>query len=95
MSFHCFQLSALVKLYGDSGKMNGSKIIKKIVFEVIATGFLKTMTWTGKTNVRDVRKLALNKYTLVLKLIHEVVLKADSAYTYKKFQSDMVNKVAL
>lgn len=90
---YCFQLSALVKLFGDSGKMNGSKILKKFVFEVIDKGLMKTMTWTGKTNVRDVRKLALNKYTLLLKLIHETVLKADSTYTYKQFQSDIVNKV--
>lgn len=83
----------MVKLFGDSGTMNGSKILKKIVTEVIATTLLKTMTWTGKTNVRDMRKLAFSKYTLLLKLIHETVLAADSSYTQKKFQSDMVNKV--
>lgn len=82
-----------MKLFGDSGTLDGSKIIKKIVLEVIAEKFLKSITWTGKTNIRDVRKIELRKYSLLLKLIHETILAADSDYTYNKFHTNMVNNV--
>lgn len=80
-------------MFGDSGTLNGSKIIKNVVNQVIAEEFLSSFTWTGKTNVRNVRKLEMRKYSSLLKLIHETVLAADSAYTYLTFQSDMVKKV--
>lgn len=63
------------------------------MFQVIGEEFLSSFTWTGKTNVKNVRKLEFRKYELLLKLIHETAMAADDAYTYSTFQSDMVKKI--
>lgn len=87
-------MNALVKLNGDSGNLNGSKIIKKLVCEhVLSEDFLCSCTWTGKTNVKNVRKIELRKYKSLMKLIYETVLAADKTYTLLEFQTDMVKKV--
>lgn len=73
--------------------MDGSKIVKKLVNQIIDDELLSLCTWTGKTNVKNVRKLELRKYNLLMNLLYETVLAADSRYTYKQFKTDMVKKV--
>lgn len=85
-------VSALIRINGDSGQLKGSKILKSLTSQIIDAKLLSEFTWTGKS-APNARKHAIKTYTLLLKVIYETTLAADSAYTMRQFEIDMVTKV--
>lgn len=82
-----------MRIYGNSGNLEGSKILKKTVLSVMTTNLLSQFTWTGKTNRKDVKKFALKDYPQILNLIYEIILAADCSYSRLKYDEDMVQRI--
>lgn len=82
-----------MKLFGNCGELDASKILRKLAFHIFTAELLSDFTWTGKTNKRGVRKFAIKDYKLLLSLIYETLHAADSSYTKGKFEEEFVAKV--
>lgn len=87
------QFDVLTKLYGTSGDLDASKIIKNIVLAVIEPQLLAMYTMTGKTDKVGVRKLKFKTFVNVLKCFKRVLLAADKTYNETKFKKDFTYKV--
>lgn len=87
------QFNNFVRIHGNGGNLDGTKILKRTVSSVMTTNLLSQFAWTGKTNRKDVKKIALKDYQQVLLLIYETILAADSSYSRFKYDEDMVQKI--
>lgn len=77
---------------GDSGQLKGSKLLKDLVDRIITKKLLSQYTWSGKS-ASNVPKIAIKECELLVGTIYETVLAADSSYTIREFEVDMVKKV--
>lgn len=91
--FHVsFQLRALIRINGDSGELKGAKILKNLTSQIIDSKLLSQFTWSGKS-APNAQKHAIKGYKLLLRVIFETTLAADSSYTLKEFEKDFVTRV--
>lgn len=77
-------------LVDDNGYARGKDAILSITEALIHPSLLAQFTWTGKTNVKAVRKYEFSKYKSINNLIHTVCKHADENYTKKSYESDIV-----
>lgn len=85
-------MRALIKINGDSGELKGAKILKSLTSQIIDNKLLSQFTWSGKS-APNVHKHAIKGYKVLLRVIFETALAADSSYTLKEFEKDFVTKV--
>lgn len=64
--------------------------ICKTVFQ---DDFVKNITWTGKTNSKNVKKLSLKKYEKIVGFIADLAFAADKTCTQKKCEENIIYKV--
>lgn len=82
-----------MKMHGNTGEMDGSKIIVSITNAIISPKLLATFTMTGKTVKKGVKKNRLKDFVNIIGLIQMVVGSADKTYTQTKFKNDLTYKV--
>lgn len=76
---------------GTEGEMKHQKIVREIFSQMISDGFAATMSWTGKTNVKGVRKLKFKAYKQTVKIILDLCVAASSA-SRMECQDILINK---
>lgn len=77
-------------LVDDNGYTRGRDAILPITEALIHPSLLAQYTWTGKTNVKTVRKFGFSTYKGINNLIHSSCKYADESYTKKNYDSDIV-----
>lgn len=92
------QYNALKVVGGESGKLLDSEVQKGFMRSLCSNLFtdeLKTkMTWTGKTNIKGVKKIALKTYKRTLRLIYKLAKAADKTINGEKILVYSVLKYA-
>lgn len=78
---------------GDGGDSDGTKTIVGLAKCVIDKKFVSQITWTGKTNEANKRKVSFILFEKTVKLLRDLCSVADSKYTSQKFDFDIVYKV--
>lgn len=84
-----------MKMHGNTGEMDGSKIIVSITNAIISPKLLATFTMTGNNCLvkKGVKKNRLKDFVNIIGLIQMVVGAADKMYTQTKFKNDLTYKV--
>lgn len=89
----CFQISLLSVINGSDGSHSGSEVILSIVNAVIHPETQSNYTWTGKTNIANMKKKRFDRLTQIHGLIFAVCRLADNGYTQTEFMENLVYKV--
>lgn len=87
------QYNALMKINGNSGSLDGSKILASIVHAIVTPDLLSQFTMTGKTGNKDVTKEKFRIYVNIIDIIWRVASAADASYTKHKFTNDFTYKI--
>lgn len=82
-----------MKIGGDSGDSDGSKVLEPLVQALIAKSFLPSITWSGKTSKGKEMKIPLEKYTNILHLIYSLCRLSDESYLEDTCEHDMKYKI--
>lgn len=82
-----------MKIGGDSGDSDGSKVLQPIIHTLIATNLLPSITWSGRTSKGKEKKIPLEKYSNILRLIYSLCHLSDSSYPYQTCEHDLKYKV--
>lgn len=77
-----------MRIFGDSGQMSASKLVKGLMNYIITAKLLATFTWSGRGD-----KHTMKDYESILEVIYKTMLAADSSYTLHQFQRDFVIKI--
>lgn len=83
----------MMKVNGDNGQLDASKIIKKFVVSIFDAKLLAQFTWSGKSGEKGVRKFVFKDYKSIVQIIRRTMMACDSSYTELQFEQDMVKKV--
>lgn len=82
-----------MKINGNSGSLDGSKILASIVHAIVTPDLLSQFTMTGKTGNKDVTKEKFKIYVNIIDIIWRVASAADASYTKHKFTNDFTYKI--
>lgn len=88
-----FQISLLAVINGSDGSHSGPEVILSIVNAVIHPETQSKYTWTGKTNIANMKKKRFDGLTQIHSLIFAVCRLADNGYTQTEFTENLVYKV--
>lgn len=83
----------LTVINGEDGRKHGHDAITSIVDAIIHPSVQVEYTWTGKSNVINVKKKKFNVFTDIHKMVHNVCRLADSAYTVSECKNDFIYTV--
>lgn len=86
-------MSILNKIGGESGKANGSKILEPLVLAIFEPKMLNRISWTGRAASGKAKKIAISKYSNILRLITNLCEKADSTYKSEECLYDLKYKI--
>lgn len=90
---YLFQFDLLKMIGGTEGKSSGDMVMVAIFGYLIEPQFLKTISWTGKSDSKSKKKIRFEKFAGLIGLINEVCIAADERYTDVQCKKDMVYKV--
>lgn len=91
---HLFlQYNALKVVGGESGKGCGEQVTMALFNIVFNEEIQPKMTWTGKTNKKDMKKIALKSFTKITKLLTSLSQAADVKYTDALFAKTIIYKI--
>lgn len=83
----------LAVINGQDGRKNGHDAITSIADTIIHPSVQVEYTWTGKTNIPNVKKRKFNVFTNIHKMVHTVCRLADSSYTIVECKDDFIYTV--
>lgn len=86
-------MKTLIVIGGESGTAEGDKVVGHIVHALISHVFLSDITWTGKAGKGKEKKIALEKYANIVRVIFSLCHNADRSYTLKNCQNGVIYKV--
>lgn len=81
------------KIGGNSGDVDGSKIIESVYYSIFSPTFAANISWTGRAGAGKQKKLALDKYARIVKCIASICNAADRTYNMEKCKNDLKYKV--
>lgn len=86
-------MKTLIVIGGKSGTAEGDKVVGHIVQALISHVFLSDITWTGKAGKGKEKKIALEKYANIVRVIFSLCHNADHSYTLQKCRNAVIYKV--
>lgn len=72
---------------------NKPKLLKAVLYKLIAKPFFAMFTWTGKAGRGQARKTSLQNYTNILRVLHKILVKLEGSYDFEMFIDHLKNKV--
>lgn len=91
--FLILQAIVLKKIGGESGDSNGAKVLEPLVLAIMKPELLLQISWTGRAGKGKEKKIALQKYGRIMKLITSLCEKADRNYKAAKSTEDLKYKI--
>lgn len=95
--FNCFiclfQFDILKVFGGYRGNGNAKKLVPILGKKIFSDDFLCEISWSGKSNVKSLKKIALKKYTGIRNLIFELCNIADKQCTELACENILKEKV--
>lgn len=85
------QFETLQIIGGSCGSVSERIIVPELYIQIIDAKFVQTISWTGKSNVKDVKKLRLKNYNNTVKVILDLGIAASSA-SRSKCQDCLIGK---
>lgn len=82
-------MTSLQKIYGTSGRKECKKIITGITHKIIAPEFISKITWSGRSGIKGVKKIRLDKYENIVQLICDVCMAADRTADEEKVYHEL------
>lgn len=84
----------LFKTIGEmEGKSSGDTVLLAIFGYLIEPQFLATISWTGKSDSKQKKKIKFESFSEMIELISKVCVAADRKYSEVQCKKDMVYKV--
>lgn len=82
-----------MKIGGDTGDNDRSKVLEPIVHALIAPILLSSISWSGRAGKGKSKKIALSKYAGIVRIICSLCQKADKSSDSEQCIKDIKYKI--
>lgn len=86
-------MNILEKIGGTNGDVQGDAVIQPVYHAIIGPTFSASISWSGRAAKGKERKIALQKYGKIVRIIGLICNKADYQYTAEMCNRDLKYKI--